>query len=180
MQRYMMSATIADMRTKFKKYLPEFVYGGIDGAVTTFAIVAGVVGASLSPTIILILGFANVLADGFSMGISNYLSQTSENDLRDSDRKNAKRTSYATFSAFIAIGMIPLSPYVVATMFSLPTQYLFVWSTSMTLVAFYIVGYLKGVFTHGRKHKSALQTLLMGTTAAFISYIVGFALSFIA
>ena len=52
-----------------KRYLPEFVYGGIDGAVTTFAVVAGVIGASLSPAIVLILGFANLFADGFSMDI---------------------------------------------------------------------------------------------------------------
>lgn len=53
-------------------YLADFVYGGIDGAITTFAIVAGVVGASLSSGIILILGLANLLADGFSMAASNY------------------------------------------------------------------------------------------------------------
>jgi vacuolar iron transporter family protein len=168
------------MSKTFKKYLPEFVYGGIDGAVTTFAIVAGVVGASLSPTIILILGFANVFADGFSMGISNYLSQASENDLRDTDKKNAKRTSYATFAAFITIGMIPLLPYVTASIFALPTEHLFTWSTVMTLIAFYVVGYLKGVFTHGKKHKAAAQTLFMGAAAALISYIIGYALSFIA
>jgi len=51
----------------------NFLYGAIDGAVSTFAIVTGVVGASLSPSIILILGFANLLADGFSMAIGNYL-----------------------------------------------------------------------------------------------------------
>ena len=45
----------------------DFIYGSIDGAVTTFAVVAGVVGASLSPGIILILGFANLFADGFAM-----------------------------------------------------------------------------------------------------------------
>jgi VIT1/CCC1 family predicted Fe2+/Mn2+ transporter len=49
------------------------VYGATDGAVTTFAVVAGVVGASLSPSIVLILGFANLLADGFSMAVGNYL-----------------------------------------------------------------------------------------------------------
>lgn len=53
--------------------LEEFVYGATDGAVTTFAVVAGVVGASLSPSIVLILGFANLLADGFSMAVGNYL-----------------------------------------------------------------------------------------------------------
>lgn len=53
-------------------YVRDFVYGGIDGAVTTFAIVAGVVGAALSSKVILILGAANLLADGFSMAASNY------------------------------------------------------------------------------------------------------------
>lgn len=168
------------MRKTFKQYLPEFVYGGIDGSITTFAIVTGVVGASLSPTIILILGFANVFADGFSMGISNYLSQGSENDLRDSTHKNATKTSLATFASFILVGMIPLSPYIAAALFGLDTTHLFRWSAIMTLIAFYIIGYLKGVFTHGRKHRAALQTLLMGTVAASISYIVGYALSFIA
>lgn len=59
-------------------YLKDFVYGGIDGAVTTFAIVAGVVGAHLETKTILILGFANILADGFSMAASNYLGTKTE------------------------------------------------------------------------------------------------------
>ena len=54
-----------------KWYLEEFVYGATDGAVTTFAVVAGVVGASLSPSVVLILGFANLFADGFSMAVGN-------------------------------------------------------------------------------------------------------------
>ena len=67
------------MRGNFsQRYLPEFVYGSIDGIVTTFAVVAGAVGATLSPAIILILGFANLFADGFSMAISNYLSIKSQ------------------------------------------------------------------------------------------------------
>lgn len=53
-------------------YVRDFVYGGIDGAITTFAIVAGVIGAALSTKVILILGLANLLADGFSMAASNY------------------------------------------------------------------------------------------------------------
>lgn len=59
-------------------YLRDWVYGGIDGAVTTFAIVAGVVGADLSSRIVLILGAANLLADGFSMAAANYSSTQTE------------------------------------------------------------------------------------------------------
>ncbi len=61
-------------------YLRDWVYGGIDGAVTTFAIVAGVVGAELSVAVILILGFANLLADGFSMAAGNYSATKAERD----------------------------------------------------------------------------------------------------
>jgi len=64
----------------FEKYLKEFVYGGIDGCVTTFAVVAGSVGAGLDSSIIIILGFANLLADGFSMSVGAYLSAKTERD----------------------------------------------------------------------------------------------------
>lgn len=61
-------------------YLKDMVYGGIDGAVTTFAIVAGVVGASLSANIVLILGVANLFADGFSMAAGNYSGTKADRD----------------------------------------------------------------------------------------------------
>jgi VIT1/CCC1 family predicted Fe2+/Mn2+ transporter len=61
-------------------YLRDWIYGGIDGAVTTFAIVAGVAGAELSASVLLILGFANLLADGFAMAASNYSGTKSEAD----------------------------------------------------------------------------------------------------
>lgn len=61
-------------------YLRDWIYGGIDGAVTTFAVVSGVVGAQLQIRIILILGFANLIADGFSMAASNFLGTRAEQD----------------------------------------------------------------------------------------------------
>ncbi len=68
-------------------YLREWVYGGIDGVVTTFAIVAAVVGASLSPLIVLILGLANLVGDGFSMAAGSYSSTKAEKDKYDRLRK---------------------------------------------------------------------------------------------
>ena len=64
-----------------QKYLGEFVYGGIDGCVTTFAVVSGAVGANLETSIILILGFANLFADGFSMSVGAFLSEKSKKRL---------------------------------------------------------------------------------------------------
>ncbi|HEV8590363.1 MAG TPA: VIT1/CCC1 transporter family protein [Pyrinomonadaceae bacterium] len=63
-----------------QNYLRDWIYGGIDGSVTTFAVVTGVVGAHLSPVVIVIMGFANLLADGFSMAASNFLGTKSEHD----------------------------------------------------------------------------------------------------
>ena len=68
-------------------YLREFVYGGIDGAVTTFAVVAGGYGANLDTGILIILGFANLFADGFSMSVGAYLSAKSERDTYDKHEK---------------------------------------------------------------------------------------------
>jgi VIT1/CCC1 family predicted Fe2+/Mn2+ transporter len=61
-------------------YLRDWIYGGIDGSVTTLAVVTGVAGAQLSHWVILVLGFANLFADGFSMAASNYLGTKAEHD----------------------------------------------------------------------------------------------------
>ena len=69
------------------QYLGEFVYGAIDGTITTFAVVAGAAGASLSSGIVIILGFANLLADGFSMACGNFLSERAQKDYIEKERK---------------------------------------------------------------------------------------------
>src|SRR5687767_15385083 len=68
----------SQLRARVGKYLPDLIFGANDGIITTLAVVSGVVGASLSSTVILILSFANLFADGFSMGASNVLSRRSE------------------------------------------------------------------------------------------------------
>lgn len=72
-------------------YLREWVYGGIDGVVTTFAIVAAVIGASLSPLIVLVLGLANLIGDGFSMAAGSYSSTKAEEDKYERLRRQEER-----------------------------------------------------------------------------------------
>ena len=67
-------------------YLSDFVYGAIDGTVTTFAVVSGVAGAALSSEIVIILGFANLIGDGFSMAASNYLGTRVDRQLHEKAR----------------------------------------------------------------------------------------------
>lgn len=82
-------AAIADRLAGDPKhvYLRDFVYGSIDGLVTTFAIVSGALGAGLSTSVILILGFVNLVADGFSMAVSNYLGTKADRQVLEKARR---------------------------------------------------------------------------------------------
>jgi VIT1/CCC1 family predicted Fe2+/Mn2+ transporter len=159
------------------KYLPEFVYGGIDGTVTTFAVVSGVIGASLSSSIILILGFANLFADGFSMAVSNYLSTKSRNEI-SRQKMNAFKTAIATFIAFLVIGIIPLISFVVAALTG--NDYLIrmqsIFSVLLTGLSLIIIGAIKGEVVGRSRIKSSIQTFLIGGTAALLAFIVGYLL----
>ena len=72
-------------------YLRDFIYGAIDGTVTTFAVVAGATGAGFDITVVVIMGFANLLADGLSMAVSNYLGTRAEEDQRARARERERR-----------------------------------------------------------------------------------------
>lgn len=72
-------------------YIRDFVYGSIDGLVTTFAIVSGAYGAALSTNVIVILGLVNLLADGFSMAVSNYLGTKADRQVLERARQNEER-----------------------------------------------------------------------------------------
>ncbi len=166
-------------RTK-QKYLPEFIYGAIDGTVTTFAVVSGSLGASLSSSVILILGFANLFADGFSMAISSYLSSKSQKELMEKHKhkhehqKDPKKTALATFIAFVLIGFIPLISFVLAIFIPSLNKNKFIYSIILTALAFLIVGSIKGKITQTNKLKSSIETLLIGGIAALIAFLVGY------
>src|SRR3990167_5107407 len=77
----------SELHKKSGSYVGDVVFGAIDGSITTFAVVSGVAGAALSTNIVIILGIANLLADGFSMGVGNYLSSKSNIEFAQKERK---------------------------------------------------------------------------------------------
>jgi VIT1/CCC1 family predicted Fe2+/Mn2+ transporter len=167
-----------NIKSKFFQYLPEFVYGSIDGTVTTFAIIAGIAGANLNPSIVLILGFSNVLADGFSMASSNYLSEQSHKDQLKSDGEDHHgepiKTAIATFFSFLIIGSIPLVSYVVSYFKPTLFQNEFAVASILTIITFFIIGLIRGSVSHESSFKTAFQTCIIGIIAASVAYGVGF------
>lgn len=165
------------MTQKIKIYFPDVVFGAIDGIVTTFAIIAGVYGASLSASLILILGFANLFADGFSMGVSNYVASDSQTvDVQTS--KKPVISGLVTFSSFIFVGIIPLIPFLyLFSQNKTVNEYTYLIAFVISLIAFFGLGLLKGLVTKSNILKAGFITFLIGTTASFIAFIVGYLLS---
>jgi vacuolar iron transporter family protein len=214
------------------RYLGDAVLGGIDGCVTTFAVVAGAVGGGLSTGVVVILGFANLFADGFSMGVSNYLGTKSELQEMDEIRRNERlhietvphgereeirqifaskgfegevldkivevitsnhdlwietmlreehgfgsgvrkpiAAGMATFLAFLFVGLIPLLPFLVP---ALATDKRFQLSAIITAIAFAAIGVAKGVVVKHSIVRSGFETLVVGSIAALLAYLVGF------
>lgn len=218
---------------RLQGYLGEMVYGGIDGSVTTFAVVAGASGAGLSSSVVLILGFANLIADGFAMSVGSYLSAKSEQQnyekhraieywevdhLPDLEREEIKeiyeRKGFtgklltqvvdtitankdrwvdvmmkeelgmikenrsplaiggATFVSFILFGLVPLIVYVMDFWRQLPYD-LFLIASILTGSCFALIGWLKSLVTGSSVIKGITETLVLGGTAAALSYFVG-------
>ncbi|HSG83560.1 MAG: VIT1/CCC1 transporter family protein [Nitrosopumilus sp.] len=224
-----------------KWHFDDFIYGSIDGAVTTFAIVAGVMGASLPSVIILILGFANLFADGFSMAAANYQASKARNEfvemkrkqeeweidnleeqeieeIRDiyrkkgfkdqlledvvriitsrrkvwidtmmkeelgliEDEKNPIHSSVSTFVGFNLIGLIPLIPFMVFMILGIElNSEAFMYSIVSVVVAFLLVGMIKGKIVKKSMLHSGINTLIIGGIAAIVAYLVGYGLNFL-
>ena len=150
-------------------YLPDLVYGANDGIITTFAVVSGVVGASLSERVIVILGFANLVADGFSMGASNYLARRShpEDDL--ADRRDALRHGLATIVGFVVAGVLPLVAYVLP----LAPGVRFPVSLALAAAALFAVGAARTFVTKRGFFRSGVEMLLVGSLAAVVAFAIG-------
>lgn len=155
-------------------HIGDLVFGANDGIVTTFAVVSGVTGAELSARVAIILGIANLLADGFAMGAGSYLGARSEQQLLRSQgivregQAHALGHAAAIVLAFNVAGAVPLMPYLF-----LPSDGVFLASCLATGVALFVVGSLRTVVTRARWFVSGLEMLLVGSLAAGVAYLVG-------
>jgi len=152
----------------------DFVYGGIDGTITTFAIVAGAAGANLDPKIIVILGLANVFADGFSMAAGRYLSAKAEEDELGTPREPSPiNSAIVTFLSFVGMGLIPLSAFIYGYLLQRSgDKDLYPYAYALTAMGLFFVGYVRGQMNGTDPVASGMQTLLIGGLAAVISFFI--------
>ncbi len=166
-------------RRRLRDFIPQFVYGAFDGIVTTFAVVAAAAGAGLSGKVVVVLGLTNLLADGFSMGTSAYLSHQSEVKKNNAHhpRPHSFLTGLATFIAFVLASAMPLIPYLWAliTGSDASDQTLFIGSCLTAALTFIIVGLGKAFHQSARSVLwSVIEVLILGAVAAALPYFLGY------
>lgn len=155
-------------------YLRDFVFAANDGVITTFAVVAGSLGASLSTKIVLILGIANLLADGFAMASGNYLAVKSEEEYEEAEDKGGDYYhsplphGIITFFSFSIVGLIPLLPY----LFGFTNS--FELSTALVLVTLFVVGSVRTKFTKKKWFRGGIEMVLVGGLAASFSFFAAY------
>ena len=171
---------------RFGSDLRDWTYGATNGAITTFVIVAGVVGADLPTMVAPVLGLANLFANGFATAARRYSNTKLARD--NYDRSHAKtvwaedvtakdydfsrhmrspaQAALNTFAAFILCGLVPLIAYLLA-----PTRFsVCVVTTACTLFA---IGAVKSRYSLTVWWRSGLDTLFLGMCAAALAYAAG-------
>lgn len=151
--------------------LSEFIYGGMDGVITTVAIIGGTLGAQIPSNYALILGASNVLADGFSMGISRYNSLINVQDKTNGElsRKSPLLSGLYTFIFFVLMGSIPLLPLIIIHPNSIDLMKFYLLLFAMA--SFIIIGLIKGL-QNNKIIRSITETLVIGMIGALISFNV--------
>jgi vacuolar iron transporter family protein len=157
-----------------RHYIRDWIYGANDGLITTFAVVAAVSGGALSTRTVLIVGMANLFADGLSMGVGNYLSIRSQEGAlaaigRPEEEASPARHGAATFLAFVIAGAVPLVPFA----FGAGIEYGLVTSVLLTFVTLFTVGAMRAWVTVSRWWAAGTEMLLLGIVVAVAAYASG-------
>lgn len=170
---------------------PDYLQGGVDGIVTTFAVINGAISTGVKLDIVIVLGLVNIIADGFSIACAKYLSAKAEEDLMKKTNPSYVRTpsplssSITTFFSFAVCGMVPLLPLIVKYYVdgnvvlrkngitqTFGDAY-FVSMYCLTLVMLATLGYLRGKIDGFDPRKTAMEVLVIGSGAALLALFVG-------
>jgi VIT1/CCC1 family predicted Fe2+/Mn2+ transporter len=158
------------IRLLIQKYLRDLIYGANDGIVTTLVVISGVAGAALSSNVVLILGAANLFADGFSMGASTVLAERSTLSAATRPRmRAASRHGAATIVGFVLAGMIPLSAYLLPVLEGAR----FEAACGMAAIGLFCIGAGRSLFSDRPWLVAGVEMLTLGGIASVVAYAVG-------
>ena len=147
--------------------MPQIVYGGVDGTISTFAVIAGAYGGNLGYHVVLILGLSSLFADGFSMAVGAYLSAESAHS------KQPLKASLSSFISFVSLGSLLLIPYLVGVIFDFSNTQMFVGAAIFACISFSIIGSMKALAEGTNRLRGVLEVVLLGALAAGIAYLIG-------
>ena len=157
-----------------RHYIRDRVYGANDGIITTFAVVSGVAAGALPQIAVLVIGAANLAADGVSMGVGNLLAIRADERAREAAglpelERYPWKHGLATLLAFVVAGAVPLVPFVIP----FPPESRFGVSAASTGGALFGLGAARALVTDDRWWKSGLETLGLGAIVALAAYGAG-------
>lgn len=160
--------------------LKSLIYGGIDGIITIFNVIAGINGANLNIKYIFIIGIALLFSDGLSMAVGDYLSikaHIKNNKIHNEQSQNNNipnikphNNALITFLSFIIFGCIPLILYIF--IYNNTKNYKFIKMYISTLIALFIIGTIQSKYTNEIWYKSGINTSIFGGITALLSYSI--------
>jgi VIT1/CCC1 family predicted Fe2+/Mn2+ transporter len=164
-----------------RHYIRDLVYGANDGLITTFAVVSGVSGGALSHVAVLVIGAANLAADGVSMGVGNLLAIRADERARAADglpelERYPWKHGLATLVAFVVAGALPLVPFLLP----IEPAVRVAGSSVSTFAALFALGCVRGVVTQERWWRAGVETLALGGVVAVAAYGAGLAAAILA
>lgn len=173
-------AALATWRPRLEDHVRGVVFGGMDGILTTFALLAAVAGSRhTSTSLTLVIGISTVLADALSMAAGEYLSAKAEAQMEGGqkpDEPGPLEKGAAMFLAFTIFGSMPLLGYIVAAaLTSLAGSYVaphkyFALSIAITGVTLFTLGCIKAQFVSDKWWKSGLEVTGIGGAAACVAF----------
>jgi VIT1/CCC1 family predicted Fe2+/Mn2+ transporter len=176
-----------DAEKQFRNYwskgywVKSCIFGGLDGLTTIIALILSGTAAGphlVSDVAMLILGIANLLADGFSMGMGDYLSSLAEGDVMKNPCAHglAWRNGFVMFFSFVFFGAIPLTSFLPFLHVTYETRLPVV--VVLAVIVLFVLGSIKGRLTGQTKPlKAGCTMVMMGGAASVLSYFVSLAMS---
>ena len=156
------------------RHMRGIVFGGMDGILTTFALLAAVAGSGgTSPALTLVIGISTVLADGLSMGAGEYLSAKAEAEIAtggDAEETTLLEKGFAMFVAFTLFGAMPLLGFLLAELISSSGTQHFTLSVVITAVTLFTLGTVKSTFGAGVWWESGAEVTGIGGAAACVAF----------